>query len=224
MAAVATLGTPRRSPCLVQAPDPFPDPERVYLYAAGGANAAGQRLDSIEVLPITIESDRLQTVGAWADAGQALSRARERCAGASVDSGSHSVVDEGEAWVYFLGGAAASGAVGTVDAAPVLERGALGPLQQARALSPARAGAAVASASDFLYLFGGQQDNPSASGTSGALEAPTLPDVRNWNSLGTSLSEARWLPGSAQASAVLFVIGGETDSSAASASVDWTNY
>ena len=52
----------------------------------------------------------------------------------------------------------------------------------------------------------------------------SLPDLANWNSLGTSMSEPRYLPGSAQESAVIFVIGGETTSASASTSTDYTNF
>ncbi len=40
-AEVAPLTLPRRSPCVTTAADPFPDPNVVYIYAAGGAGADG---------------------------------------------------------------------------------------------------------------------------------------------------------------------------------------
>ena len=64
----------------------------------------------------------------------------------------------------------------------------------------------------------------SAGGVSGELTEGDLPDLSNWNSLGTSLSEERFLPGSAQESAVIFVLGGEVTDGSITTSTDWTNY
>ena len=77
-------------------------------------------------------------------------------------------------------------------------------------MSPARSGFGFASASDYLYAFGGQGGAPSGGGVSAELTAGTLPEVHNWNSLGISLTEDRHLPGSAQESSVIFMLGGQT--------------
>ncbi len=114
--------------------------------------------------------------------------------------------------------------MGTVDAGQVGAGGALVGWGEIDSMSPARSGFAVASASDFLYGFGGSNGDPSQSGVSAELGIEPLPEVRNWNSLGTSLAVARRLAGSAQESAVIFVIGGETDTEGASRSTDVTNW
>jgi hypothetical protein len=224
-AQLASLTVDRESPCLAVIPDPFPDPNVIYLYAAGGRSAAGAVLDSLEVLPVTVVSEHEQVAGTWSPSPLALSEARYQCAGYGVDSSLHSVVDPGVGWVYFAGGLDdAERTTGTVDGGQITAGGGLTDWQTIDAISPTRAGFAYASASDFLYLFGGQNAVPNKTGTSGQLTLASLPDVENWNSLGNSLSEDRYLPGSAQESAVIFVIGGETDSSAASATVDFTNF
>jgi len=223
-AVLDTLTTPRRSPCMAQAPDPGLDPQVVYLYLAGGADEHGAVLDSVEVLPITIVSEHEQRAGSWSTTDLVLSKARERCGAMGVDSAWHSLVPQGESWVYFAGGSDGSRAVGNVDVAKVERGGLLSGIDQVDSLTPARSGFAAASASNFLYAFGGQQDGPSDGGSSAELQATDLPNLRSWNSLGTSLSEARWLPGSAQESAVLFVVGGQTDRAGATASTDWTNF
>lgn len=223
-AEVAVLSTERRSPCLAQAPDPQPDPEIVYLYAFGGSDAGGEVLDSIEILPITLESDRVQSVGSWSLSELTLSEARQRCGALGVDAAWHSIVDEDQSWIYVVGGAASRTTSDTVDVFGVDPGGAIFDAGQGRRISPTRAGFASASASNFLYLFGGQNDGPSSGGTSVELEAGSPPELLNWNSLGTSLATDRYLPGSAQESAVIFVVGGSDGSGTATSSVDWTNF
>ena len=224
-APIADLSISRESPCLAVIPDPFPDPYVQYLYAAGGKDELGGVADSVEVLPITIVSDREQVAGTWSTSPIALSEPRYQCAGYGVDSSRHSVVPPGVSWVYFAGGLDdADRSTGTVDAGRVVAGGGLTDWQTIDTFSPTRVGFAYASASDFLYLFGGQNGAPNQSGTSGQITVDSLPDVENWNSLGNALSEDRYLPGSAQESAVIFVIGGQTSTDAASRTVDFTNF
>lgn len=224
-AGMPSLGSARSAPCLAVAEDPVPEPRTAYLYAAGGLAADGSALDGVEVLPITIESEDSQVPGTWRPAGVALSEARSACGAWTVSAELHSVVEVGESWVYLGGGIDEDGrATGAVDAGRVDAGGGLGDWAPITRMSPARAGFGVASASDFLYAFGGQGAAPSAGGVSGELTVAGLPDVRNWNSLGTSLLEDRFRVGSAQESSVILVVGGETDIDAASATVDVTHY
>jgi hypothetical protein len=223
-ATLPALLEARESPCVAIAPDPIPDPEIVYLYAAGGRAADGAALDTIEVLDVTIVRPGEHAAGAWADAGVNLSEPRWACGAWTVDSSRHSVVTADETWLYFGGGETGSRTVGTVDTGRVGAGGGLVEWGQIDSMSPARSGFGVASASDFLYGFGGTGGGPSTSGVSAELGVEPMPEVRNWNSLGTSLAAARWLPGFAQESSVIFVIGGQTDVSAASRSTDVTNW
>ncbi|MFT7520100.1 MAG: hypothetical protein ACI9MC_002244 [Kiritimatiellia bacterium] len=220
--AVSSLTTERESGCVGVAVDPEPDPARVWLYAAGGRDSGGTELRTIERVDIEIRGPAHHVFGTWKDAGVTLSQARYRCGGMSVGSRLHSVVDDDETWLFFAGGIASRKATGTVDVGRLGEDGDLLEWSTTTPLKPARAGFAKASASDYLYVFGGHQGGPSTSGASAYLE--TIPELKNWNSLGTSLSVARLLPGSAQESAVLIVVGGSTDSGAASRTVDWTNW
>lgn len=223
-AALPVLLEARESPCVAIAPDPVPDPEIVYLYAAGGRGSDGDALDSVEVLDITVVRDDEHLAGAWSDAGVTLSDARWACGAWTVDASRHSVVAADETWLYFGGGETGSRTVGTVDTGRVAAGGSLVEWGEIDSMSPARSGFAVASASDFLYGFGGSNGDPSASGVSAELGIEPLPEVRNWNSLGTSLAVARVLPGFAQESSVIFVIGGQTEGSSASRSTDVTNW
>lgn len=222
-ATLPPLGVPRASPCIAVGEDPRTDPVLRYVYAAGGFDASGEPLDSIEYLPIVVESDAVQTVDDWIPSARTLSTARAECGGYGVDATLHDLVEPGETWVLFAGGTDGSRARSEVDAGRVGEGGELEDWQETETMNPARAGFATLSASDTLYAFGGQGGAPSTSGTSAELDLP-LPTLGNWNSLGTSLAEARHLPGSAQESAVVVVIGGQTDTAAATRTVDTTNY
>lgn len=223
-AALSALIDARESPCVAIAPDPTPDPEIVYLYAGGGRAADGSPLDTVEVLDVTVVRKGEHNVGAWMDAGVTLSEARWACGAWAVESSRHSVVAPGETWLYFGGGETGARTIGNVDAGLVGAGGVLTAWGEINSMSPARSGFAVASASDFLYGFGGSGGTPSESGVSGELGIEPMPDVRNWNSLGTSLAVARRLAGSAQESAVIFVLGGQTDTEDASRSTDATNW
>lgn len=223
-ALLAELQIPRASPCLALGRDPVWDPELYHLYAAGGLDADGSPLDSIEVLDITVASAREHSAGSWWTSLETLSEPRHRCAGYSVDDALHTVVPSGETWVVFAGGEGERTTTGAVDLGRVGEDGQLESWGVARSLTPARAGFGHAAASDFLYAFGGQQNQASSAGTSAEIQYDEPLDLTNWNSLGGSMSEARLLPGSAQESAVIFVLGGETDSADATTSTEYTHY
>ncbi len=223
-AELAELSVPRESPCAAWGRDPETDPEIVYLYVAGGLDDEGEALDSVEVLAVTVVSDDLQTAGEWETLDVSLSKGRYRCGGFTADDSLHPSVPEGETWVYFAGGETSSRTTGAVDAGRVEIGGGLDDWQTVDSMSPARAGFGYASASDFLYVFGGSQGEASASGASGELGSDDLPEVDNWNSLGTSMSASRLLPGSAQESAVIFILGGVDESGVALSSTDVTNF
>lgn len=223
-ASLPELSEARSSPCVAWGPDPRTDPEIVYLYVAGGLGTDDKPLDSVEILDVTVVSANLQEAGAWTTADVELTRARSRCGGYTADSSLHPAVPEGETWVYFAGGETTTKTTGVVDAGRVEEGGELTDWQTVDSMSPARSGFGAASASDFLYAFGGTQGEPSASGVSGELTSDDLPEIDNWNSLGISMSDSRVLPGSAQESAVIFVIGGADSSGDALSSTDVTNF
>jgi hypothetical protein len=223
--AVAYLNTPRHSACVAVAPDPNPDPEVMHIYVAGGIDQSGNYLDTVEYVPVSILSEHEQEVPSKAILlSDTLSEARAECVGFTVDSSLHSVVSPGETYVYFVGGKTADRAVGTVDAGLVAEGGDLDPWLEVDDMSPARAGFGGAAASDFLYAFGGHGGLPSNTGVSSELDPLLLPDMVNWNSLGKHMNEARYLPGFAQESAVMFMLGGTTDATDYSKSTEYTNF
>lgn len=217
---IASLGATRESPCVTVAVDPT-DSDVHYLYAAGGRDGSTLR-DTIEYLDITEVSDTEQTVGSWKTSANLLPSKVYQCGAWSADATLNDVVPEGETWVYFGGGRTASSTTGEVMTGAVGSGGELSSWASVDGMSPSRAGFGVAGASNFLYAFGGQKASPSASGTSTEIQGP--PDLDNWNSLGISMSEPRYLMGSAQESAVIFMVGGQTDTASATSSVDFTNF
>ena len=219
-ATLAELDTARSAPCMTAVADPAPDPERVHLFVAGGLDTEGDPLDSIERLSITINSPLSQSTGSWEVLDEELSEARWACGAFMADKDRHTIVGD-EAWVWFAGGIDDKRAVGDVDAGRIEEGGELVEWQTVDSMAPGRAGFGLASASDQLYAFGGKRAEPSEDGTSASLDE-TPPDLVNWNSLGTSMSEARFLPGTTSESGLILVVGGETTTETATSSVDWT--
>jgi hypothetical protein len=223
-AALPPLPSPLRSPCVTAATDPV-DPSVSYLYVAGGLDDGNRATDAVQLLDLTAIDEHTQSVGSWVPASATLGAASFECGAWTVDGAAHSVVGAGESWVYFGGGRtnpANSSTTGSVIAGRVLAGGDLGSVTSVEVMNPSRAGFGVASASNFLYAFGGQGARPSNGGKSS--EILVTPTLENWNDLGTRMSESRYLMGSAQESAVIFMVGGETSGAAASASVDWANY
>ncbi len=218
-----SMMTPREAPCVATVREPLPDRERRYVYVAGGRNAAGTVLSSIEILPILIETATAQLPEGWTASARSLTEARHQCGGYSLDDRLNSAIPSGDTWLYFAGGLKSDGsATGVIDAGRVQDQADFEAWTTIRTLSPRRAGFGYAAASNFLYVFGGNGGSPSSGGVSGRLDV--VPDVQNWNGLGTSLSESRYLPGAAQESAVIFILGGQTDALDATRTTDFTNY
>ncbi|MFT5460484.1 MAG: hypothetical protein ACI9K2_007003 [Myxococcota bacterium] len=223
-AALPPLPEPRESACVAVIADPATDPEVRYIFVAGGQRDDGVLLDTLLRLRVEVLSATRQDVGVWEEVEVRLPGGRVRCGAFAVDARLHTVVARDEAWLYVGGGAGERGAEGDVWAGRVESGGRVVDWQSVDSLRPARAGFAAASASDFLYAFGGQNDRASAGGVSGRIDGSALPEILSFNSLGISWEEARWLPGLAQESAVLITVGGATDDAPASATVEVTSY
>jgi hypothetical protein len=206
-----------RAPCVAAALDPV-DPAASWLYAAGGLDDTGTVRDDIASIGISGA-----TVGTWADAGQVLGTPAHECGAWTVDATYHSVVGLGESWVYFGAGrttATGGQTTGEIVAGQVTSTGGLTGFGTVDTMNPTRAGFGTASASNFLYVFGGQNGGPSAGGKSSEILGP--PDLDNWNA-GIN-SSSRYLMGSAQESAVIFLIGGTTSSDAASHTTEQASF
>ncbi len=223
-AALPDLPSARASPCVTVARDPLIDPEVAYLYVAGGRSPAGDALDEIVYLPITVVTEREHAAGAWTRPSVArLVEARWSCGAVTLDDTLHTVVGD-ESWIYVLGGEDEGGALGAFEAGRVARGGDLEAWQGLSDLTPAASGFGPAAAGDVLFVLGGIQGQPTTQGMSGEVTPGLFPDVRNWNNLGIALTQPRYLAGCAQESAVLFMVGGRTETAAATATTDATVY
>jgi hypothetical protein len=227
-ATVATLPRPLESPCVTAGADPS-DPDISYIYVAGGLDDNAAVRDEIYYLTVTEQDPLTQTVSGFTTSTNTLGVARYRCAGYTVDSSLHSVVTTlGEAWIYFGAGSDGNNTDGATDGGRITVGGELAAFQGVNNITPGRSGYGSAAASNYLYIFGGGRGNapttPNASGSEAEIVGP-LPAIANWNSLaGSGIVTPRVLMGSAQESAVIFVIGGTTDTQGASSSTEFTNF
>ena len=233
--AGVSLGEPREGAALLAVPDPS-DAARTALYLFGGRSTAGAVLDSYRWAEITStpapgpKYDEAQTLSAFSTGADVLGAPRADLAAWLVTRQDVPGLAAGEAWIYVGPGADASGTVAVMDAVFVTGVGDLGTFTAPAKKAPANAGYGYGDANGFLFLFGGANGGASAGGLSGEMctgqglggcNPDQLPEVRNWNALGTSLGEARVFPGSCQESAFFFVAGGWNGASATT-SVDQT--
>lgn len=217
----------RQAACVTTGADPS-NPAMHYLYAAGGTDGVAVK-GEVYYLDV-LDAGASQTAGTWKTATNALATPAQECGAWTVDSAFHTVVADDETWTYFGGGRTGltgTATTGKMYAGRITAGGNLGTWTVSsgpgviKDMVPERAGFGVFSASDFLYMAGGQSAAPSASAKSTHIDGP--PDLGNYNA-GYSLSTPRYLPGSAQESGVTFIVGGTTDAAAASNTVEWANF
>ena len=223
-ATVATLTDAREGACAVVTPDPDDPDNAAFIHVAGGQGSAGL-LDTIEVIPVSIVDGNTQTVSAPFDAGVALGSARWQCGAFSINSIYHTV-PAGEAHLFFGPGDDGGGASGTFEAVQVNNDGTLSGFVTADAnISPTQAGYASASASNFLYIFGGQQGNVNNSAQEGEVQTLSPTYSVGWSSLGSGrIQVARLLASAALESATIFVVGGLSDNNTATTATEITNF
>ncbi|TNE86038.1 MAG: hypothetical protein EP330_24190 [Deltaproteobacteria bacterium] len=231
-----TMAAGRQSPYAAIGIDPG-DPGFATLVVAGGKDASDAR-DDIQWLQITRNGPGDHDVPAnFSNSTTTLTNPRYEGATFVADSNLHSVVPQGDTWLYFGGGRTTGGGlVGTFDAARIAAGGDVTGFVEVDTLPNTRAGYAFASAGDTLYVFGATGGQPDDGGDSAGICAtglpgcnsgpPDPPDLQNWNGLANeaNLIVPRYLSGSTQESSVIFVVGGTTDTENASTSVEWNNY
>lgn len=212
------LNTPRAGHGLGYALDPD-DPNQHYLYAVGGIDEGGNAMATFEFLPITVVSDRDQTVaGSWTDGLEFISLARHQLGVYSVDHVAAPRVPDGTTYLYAVAGLDNDGVdVSDAEVAIVTAGGQLGAFEEIDSARN-RAGFAHVAANNFLYLISG---GPAATSSAYGAEIcdgvdlsctggpPDPPDIQNWNNEGSAnLDPPRYLPGSTLESAFIFVVGG----------------
>jgi large repetitive protein len=214
----------RTGPAAAAAPDPA-TAGQWYVYGIFGmANATV--LGSYEYLPVTIAANGHQTVaGSWTPGAKTTATPRWRLGAWKVDRTTSSTVAAGDTWVYVGGGSGnggGTGLTGKVEAGKVATGGDLGTFDDTpKDFSASLAGYGVCAANGQLFTFGGANSAPSTGATSATLIAPppTLA-VNSWNSEGLTMTQSRYLMGSAVQSAFIFLLGGSTATQNASATTE----
>lgn len=229
----ATLGTARQGPGVAIAADPGDTTGTLHnLYVLGGRTGPNAAATSCERLPVTINGDGSHTVGTFTDCGQALATNQGRWQLALFEVGNEdaSFVTAPTRFLYAGPGAAANGnnVVDAMDAFEVLSGGALGLRQPVTTMNTPHGGYGYAAANNFLYVFGGTALQPNDTAYSVKLCAAATatctagpPELENWNNLMGHLVEARYLTGSALQSAYIYLLGGQTDTEAATSSTEY---
>ncbi len=217
------LNTARQAAGGALARDPDPaDSNRFYLYALLGRGTSGL-LTSYEYLDVTVDPiTGRQTPGSWKTGASASSAGREEIGGFSVDETVHNSVQPGQTWIFLGGGKGANKQTeGRVEAGLVGPDGDLGTLTDApEDFSASASGYGVCAANGSLFLFGGGNSGPTNSAR--AAKITTAPNLANnaWNNEGLQMTTARYLLGSAVQSSFIFLLGGQSNTEAATRSTE----
>jgi hypothetical protein len=248
---------PREYPCVAEGMDPDNGgggTDYAYIYMAGGLSEdeipAPKVRNDVQFLTIELVDEHDQDILGWSEAENpdgvvTLPGPAWQCHGHTAVDTLHSLLGDGETWVYFGGGfadAAQTTPVGSTIGALVGATGLFDAWVDLKSDMPNYAGYGYASANNQLYVFGGHNGGVSEKAIGGAICGSTTdndhkcsgattnapPEVQNWNSQ-TFPGTGRYLPGSAQESSVMFLVGGEASlpsggTEPASKSVEWNNY
>ena len=228
--ALPVMSQARNGPATATLRDPA-DPTVHYLYAMLGKTTGteaeggtGVRAD-YEFLTVTVAPNARQTVSGWTPGTATVPAGRWMARAWAVDESITSLAAAGEAWLYVGGGRNSSNnASGAVEAG-LLVSGAGGQIDNFTRNVNDMTGNAGFSAVPIgsqdigrLLAFGGSGFGTAA--IAGNLESP-LPSIANWPNEGLSLRSARYLSGTAVQSAFIFLIGGQTSSTAVTSSTEF---
>ncbi len=198
-------------------------PSKAYFYSLLGVGTSGPALTTYEYLTLTLQPNGHQTAGAWATGASQVAQGRWQLGAWVADSTVSSAIAAGSTYVFLGGGLDASGAAANaVDAGKIGAGGDLGTISATpKDFTSNSAGYGVCAANGQLFTFGGAGGAPSGGARSASLIAPppTLA-ASSWNSEGLSLVSSRYLMGSSVQSAFIFLVGGQTSTSAASTSTE----
>jgi hypothetical protein len=223
-ASLPTMSSARQGAAGAAAFDPV-DPSTFYVYALLGLGAGNQALTSYEHLAVTIEPNGHQTADAtWTKGAQASSAGRWQLGAWVADRTVSSTISGADTYVFLGGGVLADGTTttGKVEAGKVAAGGDLGAIVDTpKDFSSDSAGYGVCAANGQLFLFGGAGAGPSGGAKSASLVSPPPTLANNsWNAEGLTMTDARYLMGSAVQSAFIFLVAGQTGASAASATTE----
>jgi hypothetical protein len=226
---ITALLVPRAGAAVVAARDPQ-DPDVTYLYVAGGRDASGAPRDDFEWLTLTdVGAGRQRVTGPTM--GGSIGGARAQLAAWSVTGVEVPALGD-DTWIYLGGGEGAAAArVSTTVAGNV---GAGGQVSFATMVKgtpvPQTGGAgAVAQRTGHVVLGGG--GSPSRGGASadvctgdagaGCGSGAVAPELGHWSSQGgNGGARARYHKATVRSGPFVFVVGGQTETEAATTSVE----
>ncbi|MGC4116359.1 MAG: hypothetical protein QM765_17645 [Myxococcales bacterium] len=217
-AALPDLGTARKGLGMTWGADPV-TAGRFYVYALAGKTTATTTTASYEYLAIDVLPNGHHTVGAsWTAGTNSISAGRWQIAAFRGDSTTATGIHGSDTYVWAGGGLDAADRDTTAgaknfDAGKIAAGGDLGLFTVVNGFSSGFAGYGSCAANNQLFVFGGASASPSAKANSSEIGTP--PALGNWNA-GISMTESRYLLGSAVQSAYIFLVGGQTGSAAAS--------
>lgn len=220
--ALPDMSSPRSGLAVAAGFDPA-DESIFYVYALLGKTDANTATGSYEYLPVTIAANGRQTVGgAWSQGLEASAEPRWQAGAWVADNVVSSLITVPDTYIYLGGGLTSNDtAATTVDAGKIAAGGDLGVFDPVpRDFSSSNAGYGVTAANGQLFTFGGGPNPNNGAKSSEIIDPPpTLPN-NAWNSQGIQMTEARYLLGSSVQSAFIFLVGGETDTEAATRSTE----
>ncbi|WP_437911387.1 kelch repeat-containing protein [Sorangium sp. So ce302] len=223
-APLPAMGSARTGAAGAMAFDPA-DESRVYIYALFGLDEANEGVASYEYLPVTIAANGRQTAAsAWITGTQTTSTPRWQHGAWVADRAVSTDIAAGDTYVFVGGGRLSGGALtGKVEAGKVAAGGDLGALSDTpKDVGASAAGYGVCAANDQLFLFGGGNGQPSSGAAAATLVSPPPSLATNsWNSEGLTMTQSRYLMGSAVQSAFIFLVAGQTAADAASTSTEF---
>jgi hypothetical protein len=182
-----------------------------YVYGMMGQTGSGLS-NTYDYLPVTIEANGRQTVGAWTAGTNTAGTARWQGGAWSVDNKVSPLVAAGTTYIYVGAGVSATTtAINDTYVGQVQAGGAIGAFALTEIPGGTNRGYGTCAANGQLFSFGGGAQ-PSGGAKSAEIIAPAPTLAKNsWNSEGLQMTHARLLMGSSVQSAFIFLLGGQTD-------------
>ncbi len=213
------MSVPRRGLAMSYGFDPT-DASRFYAYSFFGLDGATAN-DTYEFLPVTIGANGRQAAAATWTTGASKTAAPRWQVGAFRVDGSVLAAAAPRTYLYVGGGLTAVGATDlTVEAGTLGAGGDLGALVAGGGASPVKnfsvgaAGYGVCAANSRLFTFGGQGAAPAFNAKVIQLAAPQPGMSGAWSNEGLMMLDPLYLPGTAVQNAFIFILGGQTGSTA----------
>jgi hypothetical protein len=228
--AIAPLAVARAGAAVVSAVDPA-SPEVSYLYVAGGRDESGAPRDDYEWFTLTdVGAGRQRVAGPFM--GGSIGGARAQLPAWTVSAAQVPAVVSGDTWLYLGGGEGPGGVRVTTTVAGKVPPGgqvSFATTVNGTPVPGTGGGGAVVQRAGLVLLGGGGA--PTRGGVSadvctsgelaGGCTGAGVPALGNWSSVGgTLLARARYLMATVRSGPFVFIVGGQADGEAATASFE----